>query len=114
RRLARNPPVTLLERFHWHVRHHPSRILLRCRDQELSYGDLELWSNRAARVLSERLRLRAGDVVAAFLLNGAPYVWTWLALAKLRCPMACVNTNVRGPALRRAVEEAGAVAVIAS
>ncbi|NXK82185.1 S27A2 synthetase, partial [Amazona guildingii] len=111
---AQRPPHTLLERFHWRVRRHPGRILLRFQDQELSYGDLELWSNRAARVLRQRLRPQRGEPVAVLLPNGPPYVWTWLALAKLGCPMACLNSNARGPALRRALEAAGVQSVITS
>ncbi|KAM9510596.1 long-chain fatty acid transport protein 2-like [Guaruba guarouba] len=114
RRLAQRPPSTLLERFHWRVQRQPGRILLRFQDQELSYGDLELWSNRAARVLRRRLRPRRGEPVAVFLPNGPHYVGTWLALAKLGCPMACVNSNARGPALRGALEAAGVQSVIAS
>uniref|UniRef100_A0A8D0EWX3 long-chain-fatty-acid--CoA ligase n=1 Tax=Strix occidentalis caurina TaxID=311401 RepID=A0A8D0EWX3_STROC len=122
-RLSRRRPVTLVDVFQEHARRQPRRPLLRFQDEVHTYEDVERRSNRAARALSRRLGLQPGRAVAVFLPNEPTYVWAWLALAKLGCPMACLNTNVRalctrvcntptprgvcrGALLRDAVEEA--------
>ncbi|NXF59729.1 S27A2 synthetase, partial [Ciccaba nigrolineata] len=107
-------PVTLLDVFQEHARRQPHRPLLRFQDEVHTYEDVERRSNRAARVLSRCLGLQPGRAVAVFLPNEPTYVWAWLALAKLGCPMACLNTNVRARALRHALAAAGATLVLAS
>ncbi|NWX45520.1 S27A2 synthetase, partial [Steatornis caripensis] len=114
RRLKRRPPVTLLDVFQQHARRRPHRPLLRFQDEVYTYDAVERRSNRAARVFSRRLGLRPGQTVAVFLPNEPAYVWTWLALAKLGCPMACLNYNVRGRALRHALAAAQAALMLAS
>ncbi|CAM9110241.1 unnamed protein product [Bubo scandiacus] len=113
-RLSRRRPVTLLDVFQEHARRWPRRPLLRFQDEVHTYEDVERRSNRAARALSRRLGLQPGRAVAVFLPNEPTYVWAWLALAKLGCPMACLNANVRGRALRHALAAAGATLVLAS
>ncbi|NXQ84061.1 S27A2 synthetase, partial [Nyctibius grandis] len=108
RRFTRRPPVTLLEVFQGHVRRRPRWPLLLFREDVYTYEDVDRWSNRAARCFSRLLELQPGRAVAVFLPNDPTYVWTWLALAKLACPMACLNCNARGRALRHAVATAGA------
>uniref|UniRef100_A0A8C3UZK4 long-chain-fatty-acid--CoA ligase n=1 Tax=Catharus ustulatus TaxID=91951 RepID=A0A8C3UZK4_CATUS len=99
RRLGRRPPVTLLDVFRQHARERPRQPLLRFQDAIYTFEDMERASNRAAWALWRRLGLRGGLTVAVFLPNEPAYVWTWLALAKLGCAMACLNVNVRGRAL---------------
>ncbi|NXD18402.1 S27A2 synthetase, partial [Nothocercus nigrocapillus] len=69
---------------------------------------------RAARALAQRPGLRRGQTVAVFLPNCPTYVWTWLALAKLGCAMACLNSNARGRVLRHALAAAEATVMLAS
>uniref|UniRef100_A0A8B9SSN6 long-chain-fatty-acid--CoA ligase n=1 Tax=Anas platyrhynchos TaxID=8839 RepID=A0A8B9SSN6_ANAPL len=88
RRLSRRPVVTLLEVFQEHARRQPHRPLLLFQDEVFTYRDVERRSSRAP-----------GQTGGRFLPNEPTYVWTWLALAKLGCPMACLNSNVRGQAL---------------
>ncbi|XP_053825235.1 long-chain fatty acid transport protein 2-like, partial [Vidua macroura] len=114
RRLAGRPAVTLLDVFRRHVRLRPRRPLLLFQDETYTFEDIERRSNRAAWALLRRLGLRSGRTVAVFLPNEPAYLWTWLALAKLGCPMACLNCNVRGRALRHALEAAEATVVLAS
>ncbi|TRZ08013.1 hypothetical protein HGM15179_019093 [Zosterops borbonicus] len=114
RRLSRRPPVTLLDVFRQHARRRPRRPLLLFQDRVYTFEDVEKRSNRAAWALSRRLGLQSGRTVAVFLPNEPAYLWTWLALAKLGCPMACLNCNVRGRALRHALEAARATLVLAS
>ncbi|KAM9273441.1 long-chain fatty acid transport protein 5 [Morus bassanus] len=114
RRLNRRPPITLLDVFQEHARRRPRWPLLRFQDEVYTYEDMERQSNRAARVLSRHLGLQPGQTVAVFLPNEPTYVWTWLALAKLGCIMACLNCNVRGRALQHALAAARATLVLAS
>ncbi|NXX20514.1 S27A2 synthetase, partial [Podargus strigoides] len=114
RRLSSRPPVTLLDVFQRHARRRPRQPLLRFGDEVYTYEDMERRSNRAARAFSRRLGLRPGGTVAVFLPNEPAYVWTWLALAKLGCPMACLNCNVRARALRHALAASRAALVLAS
>ncbi|KAM7026401.1 long-chain fatty acid transport protein 5 [Acridotheres tristis] len=114
RRLRRRPAVTLLDVFRQHARSRPRQPLLRFQDDIYTFEDMDRASNRAAWALSRRLGLRSGGTVAVFLPNEPAYVWTWLALAKLGCAMACLNCNVRGRALRHALEAAHATLVLAS
>ncbi|NXO58612.1 S27A2 synthetase, partial [Aramus guarauna] len=114
RRLNRRPAVTLLDVFQGHVRRWPRRPLLLFQDEVYTYEEVERRSNRVARAFSQRLQLRPGETVAVFLPNEPTYVWTWLALAKLGCPMACLNCNARGRALRHALGAAGATLLLAS
>ncbi|NXL54824.1 S27A2 synthetase, partial [Podilymbus podiceps] len=108
------PPITLLDVFQDHVRRRPLQPLLLFQDEVYTYEDVERRSNRAARLFSRRLGLQPAQTVAVFLPNEPTYVWTWLALAKLGCPMACLNCNVRGRALRHALAAARADLVLAS
>ncbi|XP_074387845.1 long-chain fatty acid transport protein 5 isoform X1 [Zonotrichia albicollis] len=114
RRVAARPPTTLLDVFRQHVRLRPRHPLLLFQDQVLTFEDVERRSNRAAWALQRRAGLRPGRTVAVFLPNEPAYLWTWLALAKLGCPMACLNCNVRGRALRHALEAAEATVMLAS
>ncbi|XP_075581610.1 long-chain fatty acid transport protein 2-like [Pelecanus crispus] len=114
RRLDRRPAVTLLDVFQEHARRRPRQPLLRFQDEIYTYEDVERRSNRAARAFSRRLALQPGQAVAVFLPNEPTYVWTWLALAKLGCLMACLNCNARGQALRHALAAAQATLLLAS
>ncbi|XP_063174656.1 long-chain fatty acid transport protein 5 [Chroicocephalus ridibundus] len=114
RRLNRRPPVTLLDVFREHVRRRPRWPLILFQEEVYTYEDVDRRSNQAARLLARRLGLEPGRTVAVFLPNHPTYVWTWLALAKLGCPMACLNCNVRGRALQHALAAAGATVVLSS
>ncbi|NXU62938.1 S27A2 synthetase, partial [Horornis vulcanius] len=114
RRLSRSPAVTLLDVFRQHARSRPRRPLLRFQEEVYTFEDVEVLSNRAAWALGRRLGLRSGGTAAVLLPNEPAYLWTWLALAKLGCAMACVNCNVRGRALRHALQAARATVLLAS
>ncbi|NXV84077.1 S27A2 synthetase, partial [Atlantisia rogersi] len=116
RRLRRRPTITLLDVFQGHARNQPHRVLLRYREEVYTYQDVERRSNRLGRALLGLLspQEQRGGSVAVFLPNEPAYIWTWLALAKLGIPMACLNSNVRGQALRHALAAAGATVIIAS
>ncbi|NWU93918.1 S27A2 synthetase, partial [Upupa epops] len=114
RRLGQQPPITLLDVFQQRVRSHPGHLLLRFGYQDFTYEQIDRRSNQASKVFSQLLALRPGQVVAVLLPNGPSYIWTWLALAKLGCPMACLNINIKGQALLHAVATARATALLTS
>ncbi|NXR70738.1 S27A2 synthetase, partial [Rhadina sibilatrix] len=87
-RLSRRPsPFTLLDVFRQHARNRPGHPLLLFQERVYTFQEMEKLSNRAAWALLERLELSGGRTVAVFLPNQPAYVWSWLALAKLGCPM---------------------------
>lgn len=114
RRFHRRPPVALLDVFQENVRRRPRRPLLLFQNEVYTYDAVDRRSNAAARCFARRLGLGPGETAAVFCPNCPTYVWTWLALAKLGCPMACLNTNARGRALRHAVAAARAPLLLAS
>ncbi len=71
-------------------------------------------SNRVARALQAEARLKEGDTVALFSANEPSFVWTWLALAKLGCPAALLNFNIRSKSLLHCFSCCGAKVIIAS
>ncbi|NXG04245.1 S27A2 synthetase, partial [Sakesphorus luctuosus] len=114
RRLARCPPCALLEVFQLRARSCPGKPFLLFQDETFTYGQVDAQSTRLAWALWHRCAPRPAQVVAVFMPNSPAYVWTWLALAKLGCAMACVNSNARGAALCHALRASGATVVIVS
>ncbi|XP_068595506.1 long-chain fatty acid transport protein 2-like [Brachionichthys hirsutus] len=95
----RKPFYSLLDCFLDAARTHPNKTFLIFEGREYSYGEMDKQSNKVARVLQSEARLKEGDAVALFLDNEPNVVWTWLALAKLGCPAALLNFNIRSKSL---------------
>ncbi|XP_066448551.1 long-chain fatty acid transport protein 2-like [Eleutherodactylus coqui] len=85
----------MLDVFLQHVSTRPHKTFILYQDQAYSYREVDLKSNQAAWALRHYGNLRNGNCVAVFMGNEPAYVWLWLALAKLGCPMACLNYNIR-------------------
>lgn len=94
----RRPAPTVLRAFLEHARRTPHKIFVRCGDETLTYAQADRRSSQVARAL-HGLGLRQGDCVALFMGNELAYVWLWLGLIKLGCPMACLNYNIRAKSL---------------
>ena len=81
-------------------------------DRILTLGDLlegvDRWSAHLAG-----LRLRAGDVIAVWLPNGATWLMVELAAARLGLVIAPVNTRFQPPEVRDLLRRSGARLVIA-
>ncbi|KAG8541158.1 hypothetical protein GDO81_029596, partial [Engystomops pustulosus] len=121
--VERCPSFGMLDMFLKQVSVRPNQTFILYQDQSYTYKEIDLKSNQAAWALSQYAKLKKGDCVAIFLGNEPAYIWLWLALAKLGCPMACMNYNIRSksflhcfncckakvliaaPELRAAVEE---------
>ncbi|XP_051975179.1 long-chain fatty acid transport protein 2-like [Xyrauchen texanus] len=96
------------------VRKHPQKIFIHFEDQTYSYADVDRESNKVANALRTVAALKEGDTVALFLGNEPCFVWTWLGLAKLGCPAALLNFNIRSKSLLHCFSCCGANVLIAA
>ncbi|XP_052579748.1 long-chain fatty acid transport protein 2 isoform X2 [Peromyscus californicus insignis] len=110
----RRPVRTILRVFLERVRQTPHKPFLLFRDETLTYAQVDRRSNQVARALHDQLGLRQGDCVALFMSNEPAYVWIWLGLLKLGCPMACLNYNIRAKSLLHCFQCCGAKVLLAS
>ncbi|XP_051548252.1 long-chain fatty acid transport protein 2-like [Myxocyprinus asiaticus] len=81
------------------VKKHPQKTFIHFEDKTYSYADVDRQSNKVANALRTVAALKEGDTVALFLGNEPCFVWTWLGLAKLGCPAALLNFNIRSKSL---------------
>lgn len=93
---------------------HPRKTFLLFEGREYSYSDVDRQSNKVARALRAAAGLKEGDTVALFLANEPSFVWTWLGLAKLGCPAALLNFNIRSKSLLHCFSCCGAKVIITS
>ncbi|XP_034060797.1 very long-chain acyl-CoA synthetase-like [Gymnodraco acuticeps] len=96
------------------VKSHPNKIFVHFEGREYTYGEVDKQSNKVARALQTEARLKEGDAVALFLANEPSFIWTWLGLAKLGCPAALLNVNIRSKSLLHCFSCCGAKVIIAS
>lgn len=96
------------------AKRHPNKVFLLFEGQEYSYGDVDKRSNKVARALQAAVGLKGGETVALFLANEPSVVWTWLGLAKLGCPAALLNFNIRSKSLLHCFSCCGAKVIITS
>uniref|UniRef100_A0A672JDK6 long-chain-fatty-acid--CoA ligase n=1 Tax=Salarias fasciatus TaxID=181472 RepID=A0A672JDK6_SALFA len=93
------PFYSIVDRFLDAASRHPSKVFIHFEGRAYSYGEVDKQSNKVARALQAEVRLQEGDSVALFLANEPSFVWTWLGLAKLGCPVALLNFNIRSKSL---------------
>ncbi|XP_052437854.1 solute carrier family 27 member 2a [Carassius gibelio] len=108
----RSPCYTILDRFTDITRSHPQKPFLVFEGQVFSYRDVDRISNRVANALRERALVHPGQTVSLFHGNAPQYVCTWLALAKLGCTVALLNTNLRSRSLLHCCDCCCATALI--
>lgn len=108
------PFYSLLDCFLDAARRHPSKTFVKFEGRDYSYGEVDKQSSRTARALQAAAALKEGDPVALFLANEPSFIWTWLALAKLGCPAALLNFNIRSKSLLHCFSCCGAKVIIAS
>ncbi|XP_075711282.1 long-chain fatty acid transport protein 2-like [Rhinoderma darwinii] len=111
--VPRSPSKGMLTVFLQHVSTRPHKTFILYQDQAYTYKDIDLKSNQAAWALSQYGNLKNGNCVAVFLGNEPAYIWLWLALAKLGCPMACLNYNIRAKSFLHCFQCSGAKILIA-
>ncbi|XP_068131707.1 long-chain fatty acid transport protein 2-like [Hyperolius riggenbachi] len=93
--IKRCPYFGVVEIFRKQVATRPDHQFILYQDESYTYKDIDLKSNQAAWAIKEHAKLTKGDCVAIFMGNEPAYVWLWLGLAKIGCPMACLNYNIR-------------------
>ncbi|XP_075049247.1 long-chain fatty acid transport protein 3 [Mixophyes fleayi] len=104
--------VSLPGLFQLQLRSRPDSVLIRYREQRVSYRQLEARSNRGAQAL--RPALAPGDTVALMLGNEPRFLEAWLGLSKLGVVVAFLNTNVRRGALIHCLGASGARGLLTS
>ncbi|MCU1398836.1 MAG: hypothetical protein JWN62_1945 [Acidimicrobiales bacterium] len=92
-------PVLLARR----AQSHPHRCFLRFPGTELTFAEVDHWSDVLADRFHE-LGIRPGQLVPLLMPNIPEFVATWFALCKLGAVTTMVNTAMRGPALAHALD----------
>lgn len=110
----RRPVRTILHGFLEKVRQTPHKPFVLFRDETFTYAQVDRRSNQVARALHDHVGLRQGDCVAIFMGNEPTYLWLWLGLMKLGCPMACLNYNIRAKSLLHCFQCCGAKVLLVS
>lgn len=98
-RRRRKPLFLVLDRFLEQSVAHADRPFIVFENKTYSYLDTDRRSNKIANALQRHSKLRPGDTVALFMGNEPAFIFTWLALAKLGCPVAFLNHNIRSRSL---------------
>ncbi|XP_053320715.1 long-chain fatty acid transport protein 2-like [Spea bombifrons] len=112
--LKKNPPFCMLDMFLLQASRRPNKTFIFYQDQTYTYKEVDLKSNQLAWTLKQYTKLEQGDCVAIFLGNEPAYIWIWLGLAKLGCPMACLNYNIRAKSFLHCFRSSGAKVLIAA
>ncbi|KAK2842415.1 hypothetical protein Q5P01_012615 [Channa striata] len=108
------PFYSIVDRFLDAARTHPAKVFVHFEGRDYSYGEVDQRSNKVARALQAEARLQEGDTVALFLANEPSFIWIWLGLAKLGCPAALLNFNIRSRSLLHCFSCCGAKVIIVS
>lgn len=107
-----SPCYSILDCFLDAVKEHPEKKLLVFEGRSYTYREADQLSSKAARVLLHHTELQEGDTVALFLGNEPDFVWIWLALWKLGCTAALLNSNIRAKSLLHCFTCCGAKTLI--
>lgn len=103
----------ILDRFLEVVETQPHKLFLRFKDESYTYRDAEELSSKAARVFLQSGRVKQGDTVALFVGNKPIFLFLWLGLLKIGCPVAFLNINVRSKSLLHCFSRCGAKTLVA-
>lgn len=93
---------TVADRFEEWAARHPERVFLIDGEQRITFGELNRQANRYASAARD-LGLGTGDVGAIMIENRPEFFYAMVALAKIGCVAALLNTFTRGDALHHAV-----------
>ncbi len=103
---------TVADRLEERAAAQPDAPLVRFEQRIWNYGAVNALANRSAHA-ARALGLRRGDVAALLMENRPEFLATWLGFAKLGVTTALLNTQLRGAALRHALDAAGPRFVVA-
>ncbi|TRZ01983.1 hypothetical protein DNTS_024157 [Danionella cerebrum] len=114
-RRRRSPVFLALDRFLEQVQSRPNQPFIIFENRSFSFRDADRESNLIANALRWDPGLTSGDTVLLFMQNRPEIAFCWLALAKLGCACALLNSNMRSHSLTRSVRcVGGARALITS
>uniref|UniRef100_A0A673IQB4 long-chain-fatty-acid--CoA ligase n=1 Tax=Sinocyclocheilus rhinocerous TaxID=307959 RepID=A0A673IQB4_9TELE len=114
-RRRRRPLFLALDRFLEQVETRPNKAFIVFENKRFSFKDADRESNRIANALRVASVLRPGDTAVLFMQNEPAFVFCWLALAKLGCACALLNSSIRARSLIASVRCCrGASVLIAS
>ncbi|MDR3554049.1 MAG: ATP-dependent acyl-CoA ligase [Syntrophobacteraceae bacterium] len=80
------------------------KVFLQFKDQNITYKEIDLFSNRCANGF-QKLGINKGDKVSIMLKNCPEFIYAWFGLAKLGAVEVPVNTNYKGEFLRHIVDQ---------
>jgi crotonobetaine/carnitine-CoA ligase len=80
------------------------RIFMQYMEDCITYGELDLISNRCANGFLE-LGMAKGDKVSIMLPNCPEFIYLWFGLAKIGAVEVPVNTNYKGEFLRHIIDQ---------
>lgn len=103
---------TVLDRFIQQAHRNPDKAFIIYEGSVHTYKDIEQRSNRLANVFLQKLNVTKGDCVALLMNNEPDFVCVWFGLAKVGCPVAFLNTNIKSRSLLHCITCCGAKAVI--
>ena len=86
------------------VKRNSGKVFLRFKDQNITYKEMDLYSNRCANGFLG-MGLNKGDKVSIMLNNCPEFIHTWFGLAKIGAVEVPVNTNYKGEFLRHIVDQ---------
>ncbi|XP_067275291.1 long-chain fatty acid transport protein 2-like [Pseudorasbora parva] len=98
-RRRRRPLFFALDRFLEQVETRPNKTFIVFENESYSFKDADRESNRIANALRDASVLNAGDAAVLFMLNEPALIFCWLALAKLGCACALLNSSIRARSL---------------
>jgi acyl-CoA synthetase (AMP-forming)/AMP-acid ligase II len=104
-------PVTVQRALTLTARRHPGKVAIRYRDQALTYGDLDVRSNRLAHALIG-MGLARGDRVGAMLPNCPDYVVLAMACAKAVLCMVPINYRFTRDEIKQQLSDCDARAMV--
>ena len=97
-------PRVLGELIEDRVKRNKDKIFLRFKDRNITYGEMNRFSNRCANAFQE-LGITKGDKVSIMLPNCPEFLYLWFGLAKCGAVEVPVNTSYKGEFLRHIVDQ---------
>ena len=86
------------------VKRNANKIFLRFKEEQVTYDELDRFSNRCANAFLD-LGIVKGDKVSIMLPNCPDFIYIWFGLAKIGAVEVPVNTNYKGEFLRHIIDQ---------
>ena len=86
------------------VKRNANKIFLRFKEEQITYAELDRFSNRCANAFLD-LGISKGDKVSIMLPNCPAFIYIWFGLAKIGAVEVPVNTNYKSEFLRHIIDQ---------